>query len=193
MDDTRVGFALTGSFCTIDQAISALEETLRRWPNTQAILSETASSTDTRFGTAADLRRRLEKLTGHPVIDSIREAEPIGSKGLLDVLVIAPCTGNTLAKLANGVTDTAVTMAAKAHLRNGRAVVLAVSTNDGLAGAAKNIGELMCRKHFYFTPFRQDDPLNKPTSLVAEMSLIPDTIAAALDDRQFQPLLLGQA
>lgn len=129
MRDLRVGFALTGSFCTIDQALSALEETVRRWPNTRAILSETVSSTDTRFGSAEDLRRRLTELTGCPVIDSIREAEPIGPKGLLDVLVVAPCTGNTLAKLSNGVADTAVTMAAKAHLRNGRPVVLAVSTN----------------------------------------------------------------
>ena len=129
MDNIRIGFALTGSFCTIDHALSALAETVKRWPNTQAILSETASSTDTRFGTAADLRRKREELTGRPVIDSIREAEPIGPKGLLDVLVIAPCTGNTLAKLACGVADTAVTMAAKAHLRNGRPVVLAVSTN----------------------------------------------------------------
>ena len=129
MDNIRIGFALTGSFCTIDQALSALTETEKRWPDTQAILSETAASTDTRFGTAADLRRRLKELTGGPVIDSIREAEPIGPKGLLDVLVIAPCTGNTLAKLACGMADTAVTMSAKAHLRNGRPVVLAVSTN----------------------------------------------------------------
>lgn len=129
MDNIRIGFALTGSFCTIDQALSALMETVKRWPDTQAILSETACSTDTRFGTAADLRRRLKEVTRRPVIDSIREAEPIGPKGLLDVLVIAPCTGNTLSKLASGVADTAVTMAAKAHLRNGRPVVLAVSTN----------------------------------------------------------------
>ena len=129
MGDIRVGFAFTGSFCTIDQALYALEKTVGRWPNTRAILSETAASTDTRFGAAADLRQRLTELTGHPVIDSIREAEPIGPKGLLDILVVAPCTGNTLAKLAGGVADTSVTMAVKAHLRNGRPVVLAVSTN----------------------------------------------------------------
>ncbi len=129
MGDIRVGFAFTGSFCTIDQALSALEKTVGRWPNTRAILSETTASTDTRFGAAADLRQRLTELTGHPVIDSIREAEPIGPKGLLDILVVAPCTGNTLAKLAAGVADTSVTMAVKAHLRNGRPVVLAVSTN----------------------------------------------------------------
>ena len=117
--------------------------------------------------------------------------EPIGPKGLLDVLVIAPCTGNTLAKLAAGIADTAVTMAAKAHLRNGRPVVLAVSTNDGLAGAAKNIGALMARKHIYFVPFRQDDPEGKPTSLVADMTQVTAAIAAALEGRQLQPVLLG--
>ena len=193
MDKTRVGFALTGSFCTIESALDALEATVRRWPDTRAILSETAGSTDTRFGTAADLRQRLEALTGRAVIDSIPTAEPIGPKGLLDVLVIAPCTGNTLAKLANGIADTSVTMAAKAHLRNGRPVVLAVSTNDGLAGAARNIGELLCRKHYYFVPFRQDDPAEKPASLVADLRLVPDTAAAALEGKQLQPLLLGPA
>ena len=125
------------------------------------------------------------------MIDSIRAAEPIGPKQLLDVLVIAPCTGNTLAKLAAGIADTAVTMAAKAHLRNGRPVVVAVSTNDGLAGAARNIGELLCRKHYYFVPFRQDDPVGKPTSLVADMEQIPATVTAALAGEQLQPLLLG--
>ena len=193
MDKIRVGFALTGSFCTMDSALGALEETLRRWPDTRAILSETAGSTDTRFGRAADLRRRLEELTGAPAIDTIQAAEPIGPRGLLDVLVIAPCTGNTLAKLAAGIADTAVTMAAKAHLRNGRPVVAAVSTNDGLAGAARNIGELLCRKHYYFVPFRQDDPAGKPTSLVADLRLLPDTVEAALAGRQLQPLLLGPA
>ena len=121
------------------------------------------------------------------------EAEPIGPKQLLDVLVIAPCTGNTLAKLAAGIADTAVTMAAKAHLRNGRPVVVAVSTNDGLGGAARNIGELLSRKHYYFVPFRQDDPVGKPTSLVAEMGLVTATVAAALRGEQIQPLLLGPA
>lgn len=191
MDNTRVGFALTGSFCTIGSALAALEAVTARWPDTRAILSETAGATDTRFGDAADLRRQLAALTVGPIIDSIPGAEPIGPRKLLDVLVIAPCTGNTLAKLAAGVADTAVTMAAKAHLRNGRPVVVAVSTNDGLAGAARNIGELLCRKHYYFVPFRQDDPAGKPTSLVADLSLVPETVAAALEGRQLQPVLLG--
>ena len=141
----------------------------------------------------ADFRQAAEEICGHRAVESIREAEPIGPKQLLDVLVIAPCTGNTLAKLAAGIADTAVTMAAKAHLRNGRPVVVAVSTNDGLGGAARNIGELLSRKHYYFVPFRQDDPVGKPTSLVAEMGLVTATVAAALRGEQIQPLLLGPA
>jgi dipicolinate synthase subunit B len=168
-----------------------MEETAASYPNILPILSETVAATDTRFGRAEAFRERAEIACGHRAMTSIPEVEPIGPKGLLDVLVIAPCTGNTLAKLAAGIADTAVTMAAKAHLRNGRPVVLAVSTNDGLAGAAKNIGELMARKHIYFVPFRQDDPEGKPTSLVADMTQVTAAIAAALEGRQLQPVLLG--
>lgn len=193
MGDARVGFALTGSFCTLEKAMQAMEELAGEYPNLLPILSETTAATDTRFGRAEDFRRRAAAICGHGVVDSIREAEPIGPKGLLDVLVIAPCTGNTLAKLANGIADTAVTMAAKAHLRNGRPVVLAISTNDGLGGAARNIGELLCRKHYYFVPFRQDDPAEKPTSLVADMTKVAETVTAALQGRQLQPVLLGPA
>ena len=175
MEQPRVGFALTGSFCTLDKALLAMEETAAAYPNIVPILSETTGSTDTRFGRGADFRQAAEEICGHRAVESIREAEPIGPKQLLDVLVIAPCTGNTLAKLAAGIADTAVTMAAKAHLRNGRPVVVAVSTNDGLGGAARNIGELLSRKHYYFVPFRQDDPVGKPTSLVAEMGLVTGT------------------
>lgn len=190
-DQARVGFALTGSFCTFEKALRAMEETARVYPNILPIFSETAGSTDTRFGSSEDFLQAAAEICGHGVIDSVRAAEPIGPKGLLDVLVIAPCTGNTLAKLAGGIADTAVTMAAKAHLRNGRPVVVAVSTNDGLAGAARNIGELLCRKNYYFVPFRQDDPVGKPTSLVADMTKVTATVAAALEGRQIQPLLLG--
>ena len=193
MDKIRLGFAMTGSFCTMAGALEALERLAAVCPHVVPILSETAGSADTRFGRAEDLRRRLEALTGRRIVDTVPLAEPIGPKGLLDVLVIAPCTGNTLAKLAAGIADTAVTMAAKAHLRNGRPVVVAVSTNDGLAGAARNIGELLCRKQYYFVPFRQDDPEGKPTSLTADLSLLPDTVEAALAGRQRQPLLLGPA
>lgn len=193
MEQPRVGFALTGSFCTLDKALRAMEETAQSYPDILPILSETTGSTDTRFGRGEDFRQAAEEICGRRAVASIREAEPIGPRQLLDVLVIAPCTGNTLAKLAAGVADTAVTMAAKAHLRNGRPVVVAVSTNDGLGGAARNIGELLCRKHYYFVPFRQDDPVGKPTSLVADMDLVPATVAAALRGEQLQPLLLGPA
>lgn len=193
MEQPRVGFALTGSFCTLDKALRAMEETAQAYPDILPILSETTGSTDTRFGRGEDFRQAAEEICGRRAVASIREAEPIGPRQLLDVLVIAPCTGNTLAKLAAGVADTAVTMAAKAHLRNGRPVVVAVSTNDGLGGAARNIGELLCRKHYYFVPFRQDDPVGKPTSLVADMDLVPATVAAALRGEQLQPLLLGPA
>ena len=190
-ESLRVGFALTGSFCTFEKALRAMEATAKVYPRLLPIFSETAGATDTRFGRSADFLQAATEICGHGVIDSIRAAEPIGPKQLLDVLVIAPCTGNTLAKLAAGIADTAVTMAAKAHLRNGRPVVVAVSTNDGLAGAARNIGELLCRKHYYFVPFRQDDPVGKPTSQVAVMEQIPATVTAALAGEQLQPLLLG--
>ena len=191
MQNIRVGFALTGSFCTLEKTLSAMEETARRYPNILPILSEATAGTDTRFGRAGEWRERVADICGPGYIGSVREAEPIGRRQLLDVLVIAPCTGNTLAKLAAGIADTAVTMAAKAHLRNGRPVVVAVSTNDGLAGAGRNIAELMCRKHYYFVPYRQDDPEGKPTSLVADMTKLADTVTAALEGKQLQPVLLG--
>lgn len=191
MNEERVGFALTGSFCTLDTTLAAMEALAGEYPNLIPIVSPAVAGTDTRFGRAEDFHHRITQLCGRGVIDSVREAEPIGPRKLLDVLVIAPCTGNTLAKLAAGIADTAVTMAAKAHLRNGRPVVVAISTNDGLAGAARNLGELLCRKHYYFVPFRQDDPEGKPTSLVADLGKLTDTVTAALEGRQLQPLLLG--
>ena len=186
----RVGFAFTGSFCTLARAMGALEQTAARW-QVQPIVSETVAATDTRFGNAHDFVREMQRICDRRPIESIKEAEPVGPKKLLDVLVIAPCTGNTLAKLAAGIADTSVTMAAKAHLRNGRPVVVAVSTNDGLAAAARNIGALLARKGVYFVPFQQDDPEHKPASLVAVMERIPETVEAALEGRQLQPVLLG--
>ena len=150
------------------------------------------AATDTRFGNAHDFMREMERICGRRVIATVEQAEPIGPKGLLDVLVICPCTGNTLAKLANGITDTAVTMAAKAHLRNSRPLVLAPSTNDWLSALAGSIGVLLNRKYIYFVPFGQDDPEKKPTSLVADFSLVADAAQAALEGRQLQPLLLGR-
>lgn len=187
----RVGFAFTGSFCTFSAVMAALEEVKARFGDVTPIVSEAAGSLDTRFGNAHDWRREMERICDKRVIDSLQTAEPIGPKKLLDALVICPCTGNTLGKLANGVTDSTVTLAAKAHLRNGRPLILAVSTNDALAGAAKNIGTLLDKKHVYFVPFRQDDPAGKPTSLVADFSLVADTIAAALEGKQLQPVVLG--
>ncbi len=187
----RVGFAFTGSFCTFSAVMTALEAVKARFGDVTPIVSEAAGSLDTRFGTAHDWLREMERICDKRVIDSLPKAEPIGPKKLLDALVICPCTGNTLGKLANGITDSTVTLAAKAHLRNGRPLILAVSTNDALAGAARNIGTLLDKKHVYFVPFRQDDPIGKPTSLVADFTLVPDTVAAALEGRQLQPLVLG--
>ena len=187
----RVGFAFCGSFCTFSPALKALERVHARYGDVTPIVSESSASTDTRFGAARGFMTEMERICGKSVIDSIAKVEPIGPKGLLDVLVICPCTGNTLAKLANGITDTAVTMAAKAHLRNGRPVVLCPATNDGLAASAKNIGLLLDKKNLYFVPFRQDDPVKKPTSLVADFSKVEDAVDAALGGKQLQPVLLG--
>ena len=187
----RVGFAFCGSFCTFSQAMEALGRVRARYGDVTPIVSEASAVTDTRFGRAHGFLAEMERICGKPVIDSIARVEPIGPKGLLDVLVICPCTGNTLAKLANGITDTAVTMAAKAHLRNGRPVVLCPATNDGLAASAKNIGLLLDKKNLYFVPFRQDDPVKKPTSLVADFSKVEDAVDAALAGKQLQPVLLG--
>lgn len=190
MEQLRVGFALCGSFCTMRQAVTALRETAGRHGEIYPILSEAAASTDTRFGTAEGLLREVEEICGRAPITTIRDAEPIGPKKLLDVLVICPCTGNTLAKLAHGITDSAVTMAAKAHLRNGRPLVIALATNDGLVGAAPNLGAMLGRKNVYFVPLGQDDPKGKPTSLVADFSRVGETVAAAVRGEQVQPMLL---
>ena len=190
MKPQRVGFALCGSFCTHKEVLRELEAICREYETVLPIVSPVCQTTDTRFGKAEDFLTQVERLTGHTVMGSIRDAEPIGPKKLLDVLVIAPCTGNTLAKLAAGITDTPVTMAAKAHLRNDRPVVVAVATNDGLSAAAKNIGELLARKNYYFVPFGQDDPEKKPCSLMADFTRIGETVEEALEGRQLQPVLL---
>lgn len=191
MRTERVGFAVSGSFCTHEQVLKALEQLTAVYETVVPIVSETSAFTDTRFGDSEDLLEQLEDLTGQEVLCDIPSVEPIGPKKLLDVLVIAPATGNTIAKLANGIADTAVTMAAKSHLRNGRPVVVAVSSNDGLAAGAKNIGELLVRRNYYFVPFRQDNAVQKPSSLVADFEKLPETVDAALRGEQVQPLLLG--
>ena len=187
-DPIRIGLALTGSYCTFDKALAAAERLAERYDLT-AILSERAAATDTRFGPAAEHLARLEALTGKPVLRTIAEVEPIGPEGRFDVLAVAPCTGNTLAKLAAGVTDTAVTMAVKSHLRTGRNVVIAFGSNDGLAASARNLGELLNRKQYYFVPLYQDAPLAKPRSLASDYTKLEDTILAALRGEQVQPIL----
>ena len=186
-----VGFALCGSFCTFSQVFPVMEG-LSKEHTVIPIFSPTAYTVDSRFGTAQSHIQRAQTICGSMPLHEIAQAEPIGPKKLLDALIIAPCTGNTLAKLAHGIADTAVTMAAKSHLRNGRPVIVAVSTNDALAGAAENIGRLLVRKNYYFVPFGQDDAWQKPTSMVADFEQIPQTLALALEGRQIQPLLLGR-
>ena len=190
MRKERVGFAVCGSFCTHEQVLKALEELTEEYETVIPIASESAAFTDTRFGTSDDLLERLEELTGNQVLCDIPSVEPIGPRKLLDVLVIAPATGNTIAKLAAGITDTTVTMAAKAHLRNGGPVVIAMASNDGLTAGARNIGELLVRKNYYFVPFGQDNAQGKPGSLVADFHQIPAAVDAALRGEQLQPVLL---
>ena len=185
----NIGFAMCGSFCTFSKVFPIMDS-LSRIHAVTPIFSESVYGTDTRFGKAQDHISRAEKLCGTSVIHTIPAAEPIGPKKRFDLLLIAPCTGNTLAKLANGIADTAVTMAAKSHLRNGRPVLIAVSTNDALGTAAENIGKLLTRKHYYFVPFRQDDPTEKPRSMVADFSQIPQALEAALNEQQIQPVLI---
>lgn len=188
MEKKRLGVALCGSYCTYAQLFAALPALAAQY-ELVPIMSDTAAETDTRFGKASDHIRRLMELCGRPVVTTIAEAEPLGPKAPVDALLIAPCTGNTLAKLANGITDSSVTMAAKAHLRNGRPLVIAFSTNDGLSASAENIGKLLNRRHVYFVPFGQDDPEKKPRSLQADFSRLGDTVAAALEGKQIQPIL----
>ena len=184
-----IGFAMCGSFCTFAQVFPVMELLTRDYQVTP-IFSTAAATIDSRFGTAAEHLAQATDICGRPVLRTIPQVEPIGPKKLFDALIVAPCTGNTIAKLAHSIADTPVTMAVKSHLRNGRPVVIAVSTNDALGGAAENIGKLMSRKHYYFVPFRQDDPLNKPTSMVADFNRIHETLEAALDGRQLQPIIL---
>ncbi|MDR3553035.1 MAG: dipicolinate synthase subunit B [Clostridia bacterium] len=187
----RAGFAVTGSFCTFDQTFAQLPELIGAGFEILPIMSEAAYSTDTRFGTAKSFIELFEQIAGRSIVHTINDAEPIGPKALLDILIIAPCTGNTLGKLAGGITDTAVTMAAKAHLRNQRPVVIAVASNDALAASARNIGQLMNAKNIYFVPMRQDDFVKKPTSMVAEMGMLLPTVRAALEGRQIQPIYIS--
>jgi len=185
----NIGFALCGSFCTFEKVFPVMEQLAKEYTLTP-IFSEASCCTDSRFGTAEEHIQRIRDICGKDPLHTIEQVEPIGPKKLLDALVIAPCTGNTLAKLAHSIADGPVTMAAKSHLRNGRPILVAVSTNDALAGAAENIGKLLARKHYYFVPFGQDDAAKKPTSMVAHFEKIPQALGEALEGRQVQPILI---
>ena len=185
----RIGFVVTGSFCTFSAAFAEAAKLRAAGAELTPIFSEHAAGTDTRFGKASDFMQEVAEMTGNKGLRTITEAEPIGPKGLLDVMVIAPCTGNSLAKLEAGITDTPVLMAAKAHMRNGKPLVIAISTNDALGAGFKNIGMLMNMKNIYFVPFGQDNYKSKPNSMVAKMELLPETIEAALQGKQIQPVL----
>lgn len=189
LEGKKIGFALTGSFCTLDKVMPEIEKLVKEGAEVFPIISESVDKLDTKFGKAEDWKKQLVDITGKKIISSIVEAEPIGPKALFDLIVVAPCTGNTLSKLANAITDTSVTMACKAHLRNSRPVVIAISTNDGLGANAKNLGMLLNMKNIYLVPFGQDDPVKKTNSLVAKLELLQPTVLEALNGKQLQPVL----
>ncbi len=190
MKGITAGFALCGSFCTIKKAVAQLKVLNSSGVDIVPIMSPIVYTSNTRFGTAKELIDEIESLTNKKIITTVVDAEPIGPKKLLDLMIIAPCTGNTLSKLANGITDNSVTMAAKAHLRNGRPLLLAIATNDGLSACGNNIGRLMNTKNIYFVPFGQDDAFGKPTSLIADFDILPQAAEAALKGEQLQPILI---
>ena len=190
MKKIAAGFAMCGSFCTIKQATAQMKNLVESGYDIFPIMSPIVFNTDNRFNKAADLKAEVEEICSKKIIHTVDGAEPIGPKKMLDILIVAPCTGNTLAKLALGITDTSVTMAVKAHLRNSRPVVLAPATNDGLSGSAQNIGRLLNCKNIFFVPYGQDDAEGKPTSLIADFTKIPKTVDFALNGKQIEPLLI---
>lgn len=189
LEGMKVGLAITGSFCTFDKMEKEIKILADQGADLYPIFSTTVQTTDSRFGNTEEYIKRISDIAGHKPILRIEEAEPIGPKDYLDILLIAPCTGNTMAKLAHGITDSPVLMAAKAHLRNSRPLVLSLSTNDALGINFKNVGELFNAKNIYFVPFGQDDPMKKPNSMIAHTKLIPDTLEWALDGKQIQPVI----
>ena len=190
MEKLNIGYALTGSFCTFDKSLEQMKRLKMQGNNIIPVMSNNAYSLDTRFGKAEDIRNEIEKICERKIIATITAAEPIGPQRLTDVMVVLPCSGNTLAKLANGIYDTPVTLAVKSHLRNQRPVVIGVSSNDSLSATAKNIGILLNNKHYYFIPMKQDDPVKKPFSVVCDFTALGQTIDAALNGKQLQPMLL---
>jgi dipicolinate synthase subunit B len=190
LHDRTIGFAITGSYCTFEKAFAQMEKLAAQGWKILPIFSFNAAGEDTRFGPAAYWMERAEAIAGTRVLRTLADVEPIGPKKMTDVLLVAPCTGNTTAKLANNIIDTPVTLAVKSHLRGGRPVVLALSTNDALSGSAANIGTLMNRRHYYFVPLKQDAPQLKPNSAIADFDRIGETVAAAMEGRQIEPILL---
>lgn len=190
IEGKRIGFVMTGSFCTFRKTIDELKKIVKLGAKVIPIMSENSYTMDTKFGKAKDFINEVEDITGTKILHTIQEVEPIGPKDMLDILVVAPATGNTMAKLANDIIDNSATMAVKSHLRRERPVVIAISTNNGLSGAGENIGKLFNRKHYYFVPFRQDNPITKPRSIVFDPSYLIKTIEYALDGEQIQPILL---
>ena len=190
LSGVKIGFCVTGSFCTFDRILPQIKRLVDEGANVVPIFSYSVASTDTRFTTAKKFRENVENITSSKIIDTIVDAEPIGPKKLLDIVIIAPCTGNTLAKLTNGITDTPVLMAAKAHLRNQRPVVIAISTNDALGNNAKNVGMIINTKNVFMIPFYQDDPINKPNSLTADLDRLLDASLMALKKIQIQPVII---
>ena len=188
MGKLKLGFCICGSFCTVSKALEQMEKLAEEY-EILPIISPVVDRSDTRFGKAEDIKNRIMEITGKKIITDIVEAEPIGPKNMTDLMLIAPATGNTMAKLAAGIVDTAVTMAAKSHLRNARPLILAPATNDALGAAAKNIGALMNYRNYYFVPFREDDQVKKPRSMVADFDRIPETLKAALQGQQIQPIV----
>ena len=186
----KIGFILTGSFCTFSKTIPKIQELVKKGAEVLPIMSYNAYNLDTKFGNAQDFIDEIQKITNKEVIHTIQDAEPIGPKKLTDVMIIAPASGNTMAKLANDIIDTPATMATKSHLRNNNPVVIAPSTNNGLSGNAENIGKLLNRKNYYFVPFKQDNPITKPRSVVFNPEYIEKTIEYALQGKQIQPILL---
>ena len=185
-----IGYAFCGSFCTLKDSLASLERLSNEGYEIQAIMSETVYSTDTRFFACEELRRRVRELTGRQIIHTVRDAEPLGPRDPLSALIIAPCTGNTVAKLATGITDSAVLMAAKAHLRRDRPLLVALASNDAMSQNLGNIGRMLTRKSVYFVPMRQDDPIGKPHSLVADFTLVPRALELMMKGEQMRPLFV---
>lgn len=186
----KIGFALTGSFCTFSKTIEQIKKLVEIGAEVIPIMSYNSYDLNTKFGDANEHIDKIESITKNKIIHTIQDAEPIGPQHLTDIMIIAPCSGNTIAKLANGITDTPVLMAAKSHLRNSNPLVIAISTNDGLSGSAENIGKLLNRNNYFFVPFRQDNPITKPRSLVFDSSYIIRTLETSLDKEQIQPIIL---